>query len=518
MPSATSREVKTGEDPRPASDEVHRLWFHRQEECLEALRSGEAVEVVPTAYGGNDFCFEFLMGSGLWPILTGMVPDKLKKENGAPWKALNGVEVIRELSHVERIAGLGKVLSDVRLMLLAGFNVEAVGRAAGRGRHVVKPETLSNHLARISPRSAQATFLEHLKLLRRERWLRGQVYAVDAHEIILPYGRKFDRMGKVGEKYGYKLLLLLNIEEERERVVGFVLAPLWHSERTLLKLLLRRLTRQLGPIREFMKVLVMDRGYWGARFLLGLKAKYGIDVVTRVQHDELDVAKDVAGILALGEIPWESHRETTSRLGEFEVRCAAVPDVPLRDGDTGKVVGTIQIVAAEEFDLQGRPLTDPNTHEVRGRWLYATTLPVHRRPRKIRGYYGRRWVIENQGFRELTQRWDLDVPAGRRFNLIHARITFALMLYNVDHILRMKFPGTWQEERNRLKRLGVASPLDRPGIAAYTDNGALGLLKVSELREALRIKEERRWVERLEEAARRGESIDSFLRRIRPDG
>jgi len=50
MPSATSRGVKTGEDPRPGSDEVHRLWFHRQEECIEALRIGEAVEVVPTAY------------------------------------------------------------------------------------------------------------------------------------------------------------------------------------------------------------------------------------------------------------------------------------------------------------------------------------------------------------------------------------------------------------------------------------------------------------------------------------
>ena len=511
MPSTTKRKGR-----RPtAVDPSHQIWFHRQEECLEALRRGEPVEVLPTSYAGNDFVFEFLMGSGLWQVLTAMEPDGLRKENGAPWKALNGVEVIRELARVDRIAHTGKVLSDVRLMLLAGFNAEQVSRTAKRGRFAVDPETLANHLDRISPRSAQRTFLEHLRLLRRQRWIRGKVYAVDGHEIILPYGRKSARMGKVGVKYGYKLLLLMNIEEERERAVGFVLAPLHHSERTLLKILLRGLSRMVGPLREWMEVLVMDRGYWGARFLLGLKQKYGIDVVTRVQHDELDVVKDVEGILAMGECRWETHREESRRLGPMEVRCTGVPDVVLRDYGK-REIGTIHVVAANEFDPAGEALRDPDTGRVRGRWYYATTLGVARRPGRIRRYYARRWTIENQGFREMTQRWALDVPAGRRFNLIHARIAFALMLYNADRILRMKFPGMWDEERERLQRLGVPSPLHGPGLAAYAGDGVLGLLRFADLADALRDREERRWIERLEDAAQRGESIEALLERLRP--
>lgn len=113
MPSTTKRKGR-----RPtAVDPSHQIWFHRQEECLEALRRGEPVEVLPTSYAGNDFVFEFLMGSGLWQVLTAMEPDGLRKENGAPWKALNGVEVIRELARVDRIAHTGKVLSDVRLKI-----------------------------------------------------------------------------------------------------------------------------------------------------------------------------------------------------------------------------------------------------------------------------------------------------------------------------------------------------------------------------------------------------------------
>lgn len=512
---ASATKTKGKRDHQPADDPSHKLWFHRQEECLEALRRGEQVEILPTSYAGNDFVFEFLMGSGLWQIFTAMEPDQLRKENGASWRALNGIEVIRELVRIDRVAHTGKVLSDVRLMLLAGFNAEQVDRAAKLDRFVVDPETLSNHLDRISPRSAQRTFLEHVRLLRGKRWIRGKVYAVDGHEIILSYGRKSERIGKVGEKYGYKLLLLMNIEEERERAVGFVLAPLHHSERTLLKMLLRGLSRTLGPIREFMDVLVMDRGYWGARFLLGLKRKYGIDVVTRVEHDELDVVKDVEGILSLGNTRFESQREENSRFGTVEVRCTGVSDVVLRDGRTDKEVGKINIVTADEFDLEGRPLRDPDTGEHRGRWYYATTLSVKRHPGRIRRYYKRRWTIENQGFREMTQTWKLDVPAGRRFNLVHSRITFALMLYNTDRILRMLFPGTWDLERERLQRLGLPSPLVGPGLAAYAGNGVLGLLRVKELTEAVRERENRRWIERLRDAANRGESIEAFLDRQR---
>jgi hypothetical protein len=91
------------------------------------------VEVVATSYAQNDFILEFLMGSGLWEILVSLRPGKLRKENGKPWRAMNRLEVLRELIHVERIAHCGRVISDTRLMMIAGFNAEEIRRQGSEG-------------------------------------------------------------------------------------------------------------------------------------------------------------------------------------------------------------------------------------------------------------------------------------------------------------------------------------------------------------------------------------------------
>ena len=178
-----------------------------------------------TGYGVNDRVLDFLVESGLWRVLTSMEPDGLKKENGKPWRALNGVEVLRELARVERIAHCGKIVRDTRLMMIAGFNAEALERARARVQAVVDPETLANHLGRISPRAAAQTFGAHVAWMRRKRWIRGHTYVADAHEIIVPYGRTSERMGRVGDKWGYKLVIVLNATPERERVVGWEWSP-----------------------------------------------------------------------------------------------------------------------------------------------------------------------------------------------------------------------------------------------------------------------------------------------------
>ena len=279
----------------------------------------------------------------------------MRKENGKPWRALNGVEVLRELARIDRIGHCGKLLRDTRLMLVAGFNAEALARARQRRGPAATPETLANHLNRIRPRAAAQGFGEHLALRRRQRWVRGTTCAADAHEIIVPYGRQGERLGKVGEKYGYKLVLLFNITPGRERVVGYVLAPLHHGERTLLRVILRALQRRFGPVGEWLRTLVLDRGYWGAEYLLDLHRRYRIDLVTRAQHEELGVVQDLEGLLAAGPVDWQSQRERHSRLGLIEARCAGFEGLDLRNED-GRVVGQINAVVADEFDAAGAPL------------------------------------------------------------------------------------------------------------------------------------------------------------------
>lgn len=152
-----------------------RTWLRDDPRVREALRRGEAVEVEPTGYGGNDFLLEFLMGSGLWELLCSVRPRGLRKDNGKPWRALNGLEVLRELTRVDRVAGCGRVIRDTRLMMIAGFNAEALTRARRREGLVVTPQTLGNHLGRIHPREVVEAFYGHLALLRGKGWLKRGV-------------------------------------------------------------------------------------------------------------------------------------------------------------------------------------------------------------------------------------------------------------------------------------------------------------------------------------------------------
>jgi DNA-binding transcriptional ArsR family regulator len=475
-----------------------------------AIEQGQDVEVEASAYAQDDFLLEFLMSSGLWELLVSSRPRRLRKDNGRPWRAMNGLEVLRELARVERIARCGRVISDARLMVIAGFNAEQVGRARRRGGLVVTPETLSHHLSRIAPQDAVAGFYGHVSLLREKGWVGRGVYAADAHDITFPHARGWPGMGKVGEAHGYKLLLLVRAAPGTERIVGFALAPLPTSEHLLLRMVLREIERRVCPVRKLIDVLVMDRGYWGADFLLSLRRRHGVHFVTRAQHEGLGVVADTDALVADQE-PLRVCEER-SRLGRVEVRLRGAEKVPLFD-DTRRELGTVNVVVADEMEPSGRPLL----HEdgTPRRVHYVTSLPVLEDLYAVRGHYRLRWTVENQGFRNLTQRWSLDVPAGRNFAAIVARLCVVLVLANAEALVAELFPGPWQEERDRLARLGSPGRIGgRPALAAYTDDGRLGVLGVEDYAALVAARERRRLATEILAATRRGEDVEQLLLRL----
>jgi len=177
------------------------------------------------------------------------------------------------------------------------------------------------------------------------------------------------------------------------------------------------------------------------------------------------------------------------------------------------VIGSLNGVVAEEYDTEGHRLRDEEGRE-RPVFVYATTLPTAEKPEHIRDYYRMRWVIENQGFRELTQQWALDRLAGRRFNTLNSRIAFAFMLYNAERVLRMKHPGPWQSERRRLRETGQRSLLGGPSVAVYTHDGALGLYTPDEYGQLIAERERNRIVDTLRQGLARGDSLERLLDRI----
>jgi hypothetical protein len=381
----------------------------------------------------------------------------------------------------------------------------------------VDPETLSNHLGRISGASVEKSWWEHVRLLRSKKWYRGGVYAADGTTITIPYGeeKNYEGAERVGDAIGYKLVVVLNIEEGKERVIGWALGGLARNEKTLLKGILKALREQFGRVGDWMKVLLMDRGYWGARFLSELKDKDGVDYVTRAGNDNLDLVKNVEGLSCLDGTVWHEVDETHSRLGEIRTRMAGFEDIPLIDDD-GKQWGKCRAVIADEYDRKGNRLPD------RPRFYYVTSLPVE--PKKdysvaaVRQYYRRRWVIENQGMNVLTRRWNLDTLVGRKLNAIRARLNFALQLYNAENCCAWKHPGDYQDELPRLKRPPKGDRLGRPSIMIYTPEGEVGAFQPNEYADLITkavtktVRQELR--QRIEQGLALGKPLEELLREL----
>ena len=106
------------------------------------------------------------------------------------------------------------------------------------------------------------------------------------------------------------------------------------------------------------------------------------------------------------------------------MRVAGINGLPLRKySRPGKYQdwGEVNVVVVLDEDKEGKTR----------RRIYVTSLKAEEHPLRIYQLYKDRWVIENQGIRYLSQRWNLRDLAGRTLNSIQARIFSVLMLYKI---------------------------------------------------------------------------------------
>jgi hypothetical protein len=496
--------------------------------CAQAFREGKPVEVAASGYAANDFLLDALVSLGLWETMTRMYPNRLREHNGYPWRALNGVHVLRELLGLQTMASTGRILSDARLMAATGFNLETAGEKLRRHEPVMDPETAGNHLERLDAESAYYTFFAHVKYLRQKRWVRGKVFAADGKWVTVRYGRGYDGMGAVGEAHGYKLLALFNVQRRRELFTGFVLDRLNRDEKDMLLEVFTRYEEQVGPVCEMIEILLMDRGFWGVRFFRTLVDKHHIDFVTRARDSRLDFVQSVLRIAeqdlarppSKRELKWQrrtEHLPPSKKHPQGEVRQLRMAGIEgLRAEDDDGESMALNAVIVYEHDAAGNPLPDPDDPSRPWITIYATSLPTAKHPMRIRRLYQRRWPVENQGFRAANQALHLDRVASRvSFDAVRAAMAFKLMVYNSEHIVRMKYPGEWTEERNRLRRAGRKELLGGLGIVLYTDDGHLGLFTTDQFRDlvAERTRGEERDAlrSRLAEALRAGRSLQEVI-------
>ena len=310
-----------------------------------------------------------------------MRPSGLKKENGIPSQCLNGLECLREMAGIAEVANCGPLLQDAYLLERIGFAAEKVQRRLTQDRTIIDPETLPNHLGRFTEADLEAGFLRRLGIIRQKRWLRGGLYAVDGHDIRIPFGKGQERATRIAEgSYGYKLLV--------------------------------RLSQTLGPLRERLKILLLDRGYWGTDLFCELKQDYGVDFLSRVRDEKLDINGSIQRQLAEPGRTWSRFQEQRQFAGRGEtqwVRTTAWEPIRLISDEAPHRQIAVHVVVAEQTHADGTPIRDKQGRDI-STTCYVTSLRPGTHGVKVRRFYRNRWSVENQGFRPLSQTWEIDRP------------------------------------------------------------------------------------------------------------
>jgi len=91
---------------------------------------------------------------------------------------------------------------------------------------------------------------------------------------------------------------------------------------------------------------------------------------------------------------------------------------------------------AEQRHEDGSPIRDKKGKDIS--WTtYVTALASGKQHgQKIRQHYRQRWGIENQGFRYLSQTWNIDRPAGHSYGAVLARLVFVFMVFNAGQLFQ----------------------------------------------------------------------------------
>jgi hypothetical protein len=143
-------------------------------------------------------------------------------------------------------------------------------------------------------------------------------------------------------------------------------------------------------------VVVADALYLQAPFFKPVQ-ELGKDVLVVLKQEERDLYKDVIALCDATAPLTIKRGRTTVRAWDFD----ALNSWPSL-GQSVRVVRTLETTLVERQ-------TDGRVEEVRGEWMWATTLTPSRAPtRAVIDLGHSRWDIENRGFNEGANDWHLD--------------------------------------------------------------------------------------------------------------
>ena len=271
-------------------------------------------------------------------------------------------------------------------------------------------------------------------------------------------------------------MILMNVEEDRERLVGFAIGPIQMDERKLLIKIFEDLEKHVDKMKNIMDVIVLDRGYWGYDFLQKtIVEKYKTNYVVIAKESFNFVKEDMRHLIDTNQLKFEDRQLFNRSKKELEpIKIASVSDV--MHGYVNKAqpyqgfVNVVIVKKKKQNKKDSKDKKDKNNKKRRDEIFYVTNMDVKKKALRIPKLYGCRWTVENQGIRELSQKWLIRIPIGRTLNAITARICLVLKLYNAMKVMEMKEGKEWQKNKEKIQEWGERSFIAGQGLVVYAEN------------------------------------------------
>ncbi len=358
------------------------------------------------------------------------------------------MELFRDRALLEKIGFTGSQIEN-------GFSKRS------RGRHLpFNVSTLGKLMPNFSLEEINSIFSKQFSLLAQKKFVPHGIFAADSTPLYVSFHSKYPNTGVVVKnrkrRRGYKLITLKFVgsfspkaRPKPEIFVAAIVVPLNENENKYLLSLLEQARNNIGP--DKIKLVVVDRGFLSGENLWQVKHKYGTDFLI-YSKSNMDVTKELKarlkdtqdrqrkGLPEDKDLFFQKDNENTvygfNKLQWFWTY-----------GDSRHQAEVKKKIYQKEKTFPTNPISGVIITRYKNKQNKNITLLSSRKfsdsftPLDAISFYRKRQQIENAGFRELKQGYNIGKFPSRKFNGIFFHILFTLLVFNFITVFKTETGG-----------------------------------------------------------------------------
>jgi len=378
--------------------------------------------ITQAGFGKIDELLSFMHGVGIYDLLE-KVDSFMKRKVDIPRSFIHATLALRPILEITGINQIPtKLFSNPSILKKMGLSLEIIERGFSPKNKAGKNlphclDTIYDEAKRVDPCAWERLLAGQVTLLADKKFIKRHpgIYAIDATDIEVGPDTQYENIGKVAKevslidkngnsftkieiKYGYKLVILQSIVADTRYIIAAALVPLNVHEDSLAYPLIKYAYDVLGP--GYIKTIIADRAFFDGdlfRKLLDLDIDFIVPTKANTQ-----ILSDMKGLVKL-----EGYSKATTN-----------------NGKTVYGFSGLSTLSSCIYKLNGILTEDGHG--------FVTSLKVDSAKSLIKTFelYPKRWDIENYGFRELKEYWNIEKLPGKKFNSVYMHVFLSLVMFN----------------------------------------------------------------------------------------